>query len=121
MAGVLTSVLGEGCYRYEQKLENPADPRDFRLPDLTIIYAGDTFYWEHLGMLGNPAYRQEWERKRAWYEGLGIPVVGIGAAPGQEPPPHPTPPFVITSADGQDGSIDAREIAHLARRWVLNT
>lgn len=120
VADVLTSVLGEGCYRYEQKLENPADPRDFRLPDFTITYAGDTFYWEHLGMLGNPAYRQEWERKRAWYEGLGIPVVGIGAPPGQEPP-HPTPPFVITSADGQDGSIDAQEIAHLARRWILNT
>ena len=32
----------------------------------------DKFYWEHLGMLSVPSYREAWERKRQWYEDNGF-------------------------------------------------
>ena len=59
-------------YEYEQKLPSKDDPNDFRLPDFTVSYEGDTFYWEHLGMLSVPSYREAWERKRQWYEDNGF-------------------------------------------------
>ena len=43
-------------------------PNDFRLPDFTATYKGQTMYWEHLGMLNLPYYKRDWERRRKWYE-----------------------------------------------------
>ena len=59
---------------WEQPEEHPRtkhDPRDFRIPDFTVFYEGDTWYWEHLGMLAVPSYAEKWERKKAWYERQG--------------------------------------------------
>ena len=42
-------------YEYEQKLFSSSNPNDFRLPDFTVSFEGDTYYWEHLGMLASPA------------------------------------------------------------------
>jgi len=61
----------------------------------------DTFYWEHLGMLSVPFYREAWERKRQWYADNGFLD------------------RVITSEDGADGSIDAVEIERIARKRIL--
>lgn len=88
-------------YEYEQKLPSRDDSNDFRLPDFTVSYEGDTFYWEHLGMLSIPSYREGWERKRQWYEDNGFLD------------------RLITSEDGQDGSIDAAEIEQIARQKIL--
>jgi exodeoxyribonuclease V alpha subunit len=92
--------LGIG-YVYEQRLASPDDPRDFRLPDFTVSYQGDTFYWEHLGMLSVPAYAESWARKRAWYEAHGFAEQ------------------LITSQDAPDGGIDAGEIERVARERVF--
>ena len=88
-------------YEYEQKLPSKDNPNDFRLPDFTVSYEGDTYYWEHLGMLSVPSYKEAWNRKRQWYEDNGFLD------------------FVITSEDGPDGSIDAAEIERIARRRIL--
>jgi hypothetical protein len=56
VAGAL-SKLGIS-YEYEQKLSSKSDPNDFRLPDFTVSYGGDTFYWEHLGMLSSHRTRK---------------------------------------------------------------
>ncbi len=39
-----------------------------RYPDFTIEdeITGRTIYWEHLGMLSRPDYRERWEAKRTW-------------------------------------------------------
>ena len=88
------------------------------MPDFTIGFAGDIYYWEHLGMLGVPAYREGWERKRRWYEErMGIPVVGDGTDGAEVEPGVPS--LVITSCDGDDGSIDQQRIEALARRYIL--
>lgn len=88
-------------YEYEQKLLSKDNPNDFRLPDFAVSYEGDTYYWEHLGMLSVPSYKEAWDRKRQWYEDNGFLD------------------FVITSEDGPDGSIDAAEIERTARRRIL--
>jgi exodeoxyribonuclease V alpha subunit len=76
------------------------------------------YYWEHLGMLGVPAYREGWDAKRRWYEQtMGFPVVGDGA-PGNEVKPG-TSPIVITSRDGDNGGIDEQRIEQLARKYIL--
>lgn len=105
-------------WEYEKKLFLPNNPKNFRLPDFTIGFEGDILYWEHLGMLTVPSYREGWERKRKWYEDeLGIPVIGEGAKdahlePGQFP-------IVITSRDNEDGGIDVPRIEGLIRKYIL--
>jgi ATP-dependent exoDNAse (exonuclease V) alpha subunit len=51
---------------YEKKLEI----KDVvKLPDFTIENeeTGETFYWEHCGMLYDNDYKQRWEEKYEWY------------------------------------------------------
>jgi hypothetical protein len=44
-----------------------------RHPDFTIQLQGrPPIFWEHLGMLGSPGYRADWEAKRAAYAAHGI-------------------------------------------------
>jgi exodeoxyribonuclease V alpha subunit len=105
-------------WEYEKKISAPDDAFDFRLPDFTIGFEGDILYWEHLGMLTVPAYREGWERKRRWYEErLNIPVIGDGAE-GKEIVPG-TFPIVITSRDGENGSINVPRIEQLIRKYIL--
>lgn len=53
-------------FRYEQPLF--AGDGTLRLPDFTVTWAGNTYYWEHLGRLDLTDYAEEWKVKRAWYE-----------------------------------------------------
>ena len=97
VADILTS-LGIS-YEYEQKLPSKDDPNDFKLPDFTVSYEGDTFYWEHLGML------------------VGSVVPGSsGTGSGSGTRTTATWDRVITSEDGPDGGIDAAEIERTARK-----
>jgi hypothetical protein len=93
------SALGLS-YEYETRLPS-RDGNDFRLPDFTVKYEGDTWYWEHLGMLSIPSYAEAWERKKAWYSANGY----IDR--------------VVWSEDAPDGSIDARAIESTARTAIL--
>lgn len=70
---------------------------DFRLPDFTISHEGETWYWEHLGMLHVPKYAASWKAKQAWYQDNGYVN------------------RVITSRDGPEGEIHADEIERIAR------
>jgi hypothetical protein len=53
-------------FRYEKPLFAPDGT--FVLPDFTIRWRGEDWYWEHVGMLGDADYRTRWEWKRTWYE-----------------------------------------------------
>jgi len=37
------------------------------LPDFTVIYQGNEFYWEHWGMLDKEKYKEKTEQKIKWY------------------------------------------------------
>jgi hypothetical protein len=54
-----------------------------RYPDFTIQddITGAWHYWEHLGMLDNPGYRQRWLRKREEYIKNGILPLEDGGGP----------------------------------------
>lgn len=53
-------------FRYEKLLYAPDGT--FYLPDFTIRWRGEEWYWEHVGMLDRAGYRARWERKKAWYD-----------------------------------------------------
>jgi len=91
----------EISYQYEQPLYSRADPRDFRLPDFTVSFEGDVYYWEHLGMLNLPNYRTAWERKLKWYRDNNFDRQ------------------LIVSQDSPNGGINAAEIEQLARQNIL--
>ncbi len=100
VANILTD-LGLS-WDYERKLFNKENnPTDFRWPDFTVNYQGDTFYWEHRGMLGSPKYKEKWNRKEQWYRD------------------NEYFDQLITSEDGLNGSIDAAEIERIARKKIL--
>jgi hypothetical protein len=93
-------------YTYEQELRLQ-DAR--RLPDFTIDDAdtGRTIYWEHLGMLRDPAYRQSWEEKQAWYRRVGIlPLDEDGGAQGT----------LVWTRDDDQGGIDCPRIDEVIDR-----
>jgi exodeoxyribonuclease V alpha subunit len=53
-------------FRYEVKLI--ASDGTMYLPDFTIPWRGETWYWEHVGMLYKPSYAKRWDRKKVWYK-----------------------------------------------------
>ena len=91
-------------FQYEQPLETPDGSR--RLPDFTIVddTTGTTIYWEHLGMLQRPSYRRQWEQKKSWYKNHGILPREEGGGPSG---------MLVTTRDGDDGSISSAEIEAL--------
>jgi ATP-dependent exoDNAse (exonuclease V) alpha subunit len=50
--------------------EKPLYARDgsFYLPDFTINWRGEEYYWEHLGLLDQDKYRNHWKQKKDWYD-----------------------------------------------------
>ena len=85
-------------FEYEKFLEEKG--KRF-LPDFTFEdAAGDPIIWEHLGMLSNPAYKESWDKKLAFYKSIGFEE-GTN---------------LFTTIDHENGSIDSDEI-----REVLET
>lgn len=37
------------------------------LPDFTVTFRGEEYYWEHVGRTNDPAYMAHWAKKEAWY------------------------------------------------------
>lgn len=52
------------------KYEFPKFAKDgsMYLPDFTILWKGEEFYWEHVGRLDLSEYKNHWETKQKWYE-----------------------------------------------------
>jgi hypothetical protein len=59
-------------YEYERPFVGKDNSR--RYPDFTIEDAdtGITWFWEHLGMLGDAEYERKWKLKLTWYQENGI-------------------------------------------------
>ncbi|MBU0553184.1 AAA family ATPase [Myxococcota bacterium] len=93
-------------YHYEKALRG-ADGVE-RYPDFTAEdpATGITVYWEHLGMLSNPAYVRRWEKKLAWYKAVGMEPNGPENDKGER---------LVTSENRQDGAIDSAKIREQVR------
>ncbi|MCF7453016.1 AAA family ATPase [Vibrio sp. A1-1] len=70
------------------------------LPDFTIQYQGQIYYWEHLGLLDDPDYMAKWQRKERWYQENGYSDQ------------------LIVSRD-VNGSIDSSEIDKLIKERIF--
>lgn len=53
-------------FKYEYPLFAPNGT--FYLPDFTIMWNGEEWYWEHLGIMNKPEYKKHWKEKEAWYK-----------------------------------------------------
>ena len=53
-------------FKYEKPLF--ASDGTFYLPDFTVSWQGEEWYWEHLGPMDQEEYRNHWETKKAWYD-----------------------------------------------------
>ncbi|MTV50510.1 AAA family ATPase [Heliobacillus mobilis] len=86
-------------YTYEKELKIDDD---VKLPDFTIEDddSGTIYYWEHLGMLHDPAYKRRWEAKLAWYRAKGIFPIEEGGN------------LIITEDDAR-GGIDSAVIQRI--------
>ncbi|MFZ5354696.1 MAG: hypothetical protein ACOZCL_18495 [Bacillota bacterium] len=59
-------MLNDISFKYEEPLY--ANDGTMYLPDFTIKWQGETYYWEHVGRLDLPKYREHWDVKKKWYE-----------------------------------------------------
>ena len=90
-------------YQYEAPLEVD---KLTKYPDFTIEDddTGETYYWEHLGMLSDYNYRQRWNKKLMWYREQGILPREEGSGP------HGT---LITTEDSDNGGIDSEAVSQI--------
>jgi hypothetical protein len=96
-------------YAYEQPLI--LGNGRIRYPDFTVAdhARGITFYWEHLGMLGDAVYRSRWERKRIEYISAGIKPWEEGGGPEGT---------LIETRDEPGGGLDAAKIAKVIEKVI---
>ena len=94
------------AYHYEIPLELGGA---IKYPDFTIEddNTGQTYYWEHCGMLHDPAYRRRWEAKLDWYADHGI-------LPSTENGGGSNGTLIITKDDAT-GGIDSYEITEILK------
>ncbi len=90
-------------YRYEEPLEIDGVTK---YPDFTIEddNTGETYYWEHLGMLSDEGYRQKWLEKVEWFKAKGVLPMAEGGGPRGT---------LVTTEDSADGGIDSAAVALL--------
>ena len=104
---IIANELASAGIEYEYERPYIGKDKTRRYPDFTIEDAdtGITWFWEHLGMLGDAEYERKWKLKLAWYRENGIILDGEGeGATGR----------LLTSTE-TDG-IDQNQIVRLIRR-----
>jgi ATP-dependent DNA helicase RecQ len=57
-------------FQYEEKLYY--NSTQWKEPDFTIRHNGKTWYWEHLGLLGDEHYNENWQEKKQIFKDLGV-------------------------------------------------
>lgn len=93
---------GQVRYSFEKPLTDPSGA--MRLPDFTVEKDGETWFWEHCGLMGKPQYRERWARKMEWYAAQLITPWSAGNPDGR----------LIVTEDSPAGGIDSGAIAKLA-------
>jgi ATP-dependent DNA helicase RecQ len=64
---IIANILYQTGIPFEYETFLTAPDGSCRLPDFTIEWRGQTYYWEHLGMLDVDDYWRKWELKKDWY------------------------------------------------------
>ena len=107
IADRLATLDVDYIYEHPLSIEGATKYPDFTIEDME---SGNTFYWEHCGMLHVPGYRKRWEEKLAWYKANGIlPYEDGGGKNGT---------LIITYESAQ-GGISSQEIEQIIRKVVM--
>ncbi|RMD01090.1 RNA helicase [Clostridium autoethanogenum] len=95
---IIANCLFHNGIEYQYEAELVLDGKVKR-PDFTIQDedTGETWYWEHCGMMRNPTYARRWEEKKKFYEKYGIKE-------GKN---------LIVTYDNENGGLDSYEIENL--------
>jgi hypothetical protein len=98
---IIADALAAAGVPFDYERAFPGHDGTIRLPDFTIEDAatGQTYIWEHLGLLANPQYARAWERKRAWYASSGVTEDGGDAG------------TLVVTRDDDRGGIDSAEVS----------
>ena len=81
---IIANMLFERDIPFSYEVPLRAPDGTVVLPDFTINLRGETWYWEHEGMLHDQKYRGRQEIKHAWYQKHGyadrliISTEGVG-------------------------------------------
>ncbi|WP_248581622.1 ATP-dependent RecD-like DNA helicase [Nocardioides sp. InS609-2] len=103
VASILEDVAS-GRWTYESSLTIDGVTK---YPDFTIeTPSGDQIIWEHLGMMGNPKYANDWAAKKQWYTAHGF-------RPYDEPSTEGSRGVLVWTDDR--GGVDQPAWAQLAR------
>jgi hypothetical protein len=65
---IISNMLFDRDIAFKYEVPLYASDGTFYLPDFTINWRGEEWYWEHLGRMDLDKYRNHWATKRAWYE-----------------------------------------------------
>ena len=65
---VIANLLAERDISFKYEVPLIAPNGTMYLPDFTIVHEGETWFWEHWGMMDRAAYREHREAKVAWYD-----------------------------------------------------
>jgi ATP-dependent exoDNAse (exonuclease V) alpha subunit len=64
---VISNLLHDRGVPFQYEVLLRAPDGTMYLPDFTITWNGETWYWEHWGMMSSDAYQRHRETKVAWY------------------------------------------------------
>lgn len=64
---IIANILFERRIPFEYEAELVVEGQQFS-PDFTIKWKGQTYYWEHLGLLEQEQYKSDWKIKEAMYK-----------------------------------------------------
>lgn len=83
-----------------------------KYPDFTIEdgESGITYYWEHCGLLHDPAYRDRWEAKQRWY--LANDILPYDEGGGNRG-------TLIVTCDQTNGGISSQQIDSIIKKVIL--
>ena len=65
---IIANILHDRKIPFKYEVPLFASDGTFYLPDFTVTWHGEKWYWEHLGLLDSEEYRNHWETKKQWYE-----------------------------------------------------
>lgn len=65
---IIANMLSERKIPFRYEVPLFASDGTFYLPDFTVTWNGEEWYWEHLGLMEIEEYKNHWETKKAWYD-----------------------------------------------------
>ena len=65
---IIANLLAERGISFKYEMPLLAPDGTMYLPDFSIVHQGESWFWEHWGMMSDEAYRSHREVKLAWYD-----------------------------------------------------